>query len=57
VRAIFALYLEHRALGFGKVQAFLDEVAADLNAGILTQAQADALSYWGNILLLSVTRR
>jgi hypothetical protein len=32
-------------------------VAADLQAGILTQAQADALSYWGNILLLSVTRR
>jgi hypothetical protein len=28
----------------GKVQAFLNEVAADLNAGILTQAQADALS-------------
>jgi hypothetical protein len=41
----------------GKVQAFLDEVAADLSAGILTQAQADALSYWGNILLLGVTRR
>jgi parallel beta-helix repeat protein len=41
----------------GKVQAFLNEVQADLNAGILTQAQADALLYWGNILLLSVTRR
>jgi hypothetical protein len=41
----------------GKVQAFLDEVAEYLNAGILTQAQADALSYWGNILLLSVKRR
>jgi parallel beta-helix repeat protein len=41
----------------GRVQAFLDEVAAYLNAGILTQAQADALQYWGNILLLSVTRR
>jgi hypothetical protein len=39
------------------VQAFLNEVQADVNAGILTQAQADALSYWGNILLLSVTRR
>jgi hypothetical protein len=41
----------------GKVQAFLDEVADFLNGGILTQAQANALSYWGNILLLSVTRR
>jgi parallel beta-helix repeat protein len=41
----------------GKVQAFLNEVAADLNASILTQAQADALLGLGNILLLSVTRR
>jgi hypothetical protein len=41
----------------GKVQAFLNEVQADLNAGILTQAQADALLGPGNILLLSVTRR
>ena len=41
----------------GKVQAFLDEVADFLNAGILTQAQADALLGPGNILLLSVTRR
>jgi hypothetical protein len=41
----------------GKVQSFLNKVAADLKAGILTQAQADALLYWGNILLLSVTRR
>jgi parallel beta-helix repeat protein len=41
----------------GKVQAFLDEVAADLTAGILTKAQADALLGPGNILLLGVTRR
>jgi hypothetical protein len=41
----------------GKVKAFLSEVAAYLSAGILTQAQADDLSYWGNILLLSVTRQ
>ena len=41
----------------GKVQAFLNEVAADLNAGILTQSQVDALLYGGNILLLGVTRR
>jgi hypothetical protein len=41
----------------GKVQAFLNEVQADLSAGILTQVQADALLYWGNILLLSVMRR
>jgi hypothetical protein len=26
-------------------------------SGILTRAQADELSYWGNMLLLSVTRR
>jgi hypothetical protein len=41
----------------GKVQAFLNEVAADLSADILTQAQADALLYWDNILVLSVMRR
>jgi VCBS repeat-containing protein len=41
----------------GKVQAFLDEVQADLKAGLLTQAQADALLGPGHILLLSVTRR
>jgi hypothetical protein len=32
-------------------------VQADLQAGILTQAQADALLGLGNILLTSVTRR
>jgi hypothetical protein len=41
----------------GKVQAFLIEVTADLQAGILTQAQADALLGPGNVLLLGVTRR
>jgi hypothetical protein len=41
----------------GKVQAFLSEVAAYRNAGVLTQAQADALSYWGNLLLLGVSRQ
>lgn len=41
----------------GKVQAFLNEVQADLTAGILTQAQANVLLGLGNILLLSVTRR
>jgi hypothetical protein len=40
-----------------KVQAFLNEVQAYLGAGILTQAQADPLLYWGNILLLGVIRR
>ena len=30
----------------GKVQAFLNHVAAFLNAGILTQAQAEGLSCW-----------
>jgi hypothetical protein len=41
----------------GRVQAFLSEVAAGLGAGMLTQAQAGALLYWGNILPLGVTRR
>jgi hypothetical protein len=41
----------------GKVQAFLNEVADFLHAGILTQAEADALLGPGNILQLSVTRR
>ncbi len=41
----------------GKVRAFLNQVQAYLNAGILTQAQADTLLGPGNTLLLSVTRR
>lgn len=41
----------------GKVRSFLNHVEAFLNAGILTQEQADDLLSWGNILLLSVTRR
>jgi hypothetical protein len=41
----------------GKVQAFLNEVAADVQAGILTQDEAAPLLYWGNILLPGVTRR
>jgi hypothetical protein len=41
----------------GKVQAFLNQVAAFLNGGILTQAEADVLLHLGNNLLLSVTRR
>jgi hypothetical protein len=40
----------------GKVQAFLNEVDALVQAGILTQSQADALLGPGNILLLSVTQ-
>ena len=40
----------------GKVQAFLNEVAADLNAGILTPDEAAPLLYRGSILLLGVTR-
>jgi hypothetical protein len=40
------------------VQAFLNEVAADLKAGLLTKSQADrSLLRPGNTLLLSVTRR
>jgi hypothetical protein len=41
----------------GRVQSFLNQVNAFLNAGILTPAQANALLGPGNILLLSVTRR
>jgi VCBS repeat-containing protein len=40
-----------------KVQQFLADVAGLLSAGVLTQAQADALLGPGSILLLSVTRR
>jgi hypothetical protein len=39
----------------GRVQAFLNEVRADLQAHLLTQAQADALLGPGNILLLALT--
>ena len=39
------------------VQSFLNKVHALLKAGILTQAQADALLEPGNILLTSVMRR
>ena len=41
----------------GKVNSFLNEVAALLRDGILTQSQADALLVPGNTLLISVTRR
>jgi hypothetical protein len=40
-----------------KVWQFLVDVTGLLTAGVLTQAQADALLGPGNILLLSVTRR
>jgi autotransporter-associated beta strand protein len=41
----------------GRVQAFLHEVDAFLQAGILSVAQADALLGPGNILLLGLRRR
>jgi len=41
----------------GRVQAFLNQVRAFLDTGILTQTQADALSGSGRILLLSTSRR
>ena len=41
----------------GKVQAFLNQVAALLNGGILNQAQANALLGLGNNLLHSVSHR
>ena len=51
------LDLKDNAGDIGKVQSFLNEVAAYLNAGILTQAQADALTAAGKILLTSLTRQ
>jgi len=41
----------------GKVQAFLNQVAAFFIAEVLTQDQADELQYWGDILLLAVTEQ
>jgi hypothetical protein len=41
----------------GKVEAFLNQVAAFLHADILTQTEADALLVLGDSLLLGVTRR
>jgi hypothetical protein len=41
----------------GRVQAFLNEVAALLNAGILSRVEADALLTPGNILLTGLKRR
>jgi hypothetical protein len=40
-----------------KVQGFLDAVRDFLQDGILSQAQADALTGPGRVLLLSVSRR
>jgi parallel beta-helix repeat protein len=54
---IVKLNLDGEHGDIGKVQAFLNEVEAYVHAGILTQPQADVLLYYGNILLLSVTRR
>ena len=51
------LDLKDNAGDIGKVQSFLNQVAAYLNAGILTQAQADALTAAGKILRTSLTRR
>jgi hypothetical protein len=51
------LVLRGRAEDAGLVQEFLEKVQDFLRAGVLTQAQADALLGPGNILLLSVTRR
>jgi hypothetical protein len=54
---IVVLDLHGNAGDVGKVQAFLDQVHAFLNARILTQAQADALLGPGGILLTSVSVR
>jgi len=51
------LNLKDNTGDIGKVQSFLNQVAALFNGGILTQSQFDELFSWGNILLLSVTRR
>jgi hypothetical protein len=51
------LDLKNNAGDVGKVQSFLNEVAAYQSAGILTQTQANALTAAGNILWTSLRRR
>jgi hypothetical protein len=51
------LTLKGNSGDIGKVQQFLNDVTSLLTAGLLTQAQADALLGPGNILLLSAIRR
>ena len=51
------LDLKDNAGDIGKVESFLNQVAAYLNAGILTQDQADALTAAAKILRTSLTRR
>ncbi len=51
------IFLRDNNGDIGKVQSFLNELAAFVNAGILTQEQADPLLLLGNFLLLSVSRR
>jgi hypothetical protein len=54
---VVKLALQNYTGDVGRVQAFLNEVAALLQAGILSQAQADALSGPGTVLLLGLRRR
>src|SRR5262249_59197523 len=54
---IVKLNLQGNSGDIDKVQSFLAQVHDFRNAGILTPAQAAPLLYYGNILLLSVTRR
>jgi hypothetical protein len=51
------LNLKGNAGDIDKVRSFLDQVGEFLVAGILTQAQADALTAAGQVLLTSVRRR
>src|SRR5262249_39331642 len=51
------LDLNDNAGDIGRVNAFLNQVQACRNAGIFTEALAEALAGAGNNLLLSLTRR
>jgi autotransporter-associated beta strand protein len=54
---IVKLDLKGNAGDVGRVQGFLNEVAAYLSAGILAPAQADELTAGGNVLLTGLRRR
>jgi Cadherin-like domain len=51
---IVKLNLKDKASDSGRIQAFLNQVTAYRNAGLLTQSQADELLAVGAILLVSV---
>jgi autotransporter-associated beta strand protein len=54
---VVKLDLKDNGGDIGRVQAFLNEIAALLNAGILSRVEADALLTPGNILLVGLRLR